>query len=343
MQKHKKKRLSFIVRTLFLCVLIYLLVRLVDFRELVDVFSGVSWGFAVLVLLTCILDLAVMGSKWNILLYAFGIRVPVRMPVIAYFTGRGFSFFLPSTIGIDSYKTYFMVKHKAGDIPSVLSSIIVERTIGMVSSFGIISLLLPFSIPVVFPGNNMNWWGAGLTCFLALCILVLLSLDLVKYSAIVKVRIPFIPESLKHKVKAFFTVLFQVHQAKRLVFIYFLASVAEKTLYGTAAFFSLRAIGHEFSYLAVLGVVPLISLLERLPISFSSVGVREGLYVAIFTSHGLTAAEALSTALIIRASEVVIVATSIMLWYMSGLSAATKNEVVSLAAEVDNVLERETS
>ncbi|MFC1809124.1 lysylphosphatidylglycerol synthase transmembrane domain-containing protein [Candidatus Omnitrophota bacterium] len=340
-QKPKRHYISILLRTILLCVLLFLIVRIVNFRDFIDILSNAAPIFVICVLCACVVDLMAMGAKWTILLRVFGIRVSPLIPILAYFTGRGFSFFVPSTIGIDSYKTYFMVRHSNGTVVPVISSILVERFIGMFSSFGMISLLMPFSIPFIMSDSPPSLWIAVPFFFFGVCALLYLLLHLSQYGNIRSDKLPFLPSFVSRKLAVLLKTLSCVTNAKKSVFLYFFVSIFEKTLYGTAVYFSLRAIGYSFPYLAIIGVIPILSLLERLPISFSSIGIREGLFVAVFSLHGLSGAESLSVAVIIRCVEVFIVVTSLLLWYASGLNKESREELATVNEKVTHLYNEE--
>jgi len=82
-------------------------------------------------------------------------------------------------------------------------------------------------------------------------------------------------------------------------------STVEKISYGSAIYFSGLALGlSDVSYLFFIATTPLLALLERLPISISAIGIREGLFVILFAPFYHDATQAISVALVMRASEI---------------------------------------
>ena len=68
------------------------------------------------------------------------------------------------------------------------------------------------------------------------------------------------------------------------------------------------------SLLFVVSATPVLSLIDRLPISFSSIGVREGMLVIILKPFGVDASTALSVALLIRGIELMQILLFTLLW-----------------------------
>ena len=59
-------------------------------------------------------------------------------------------------------------------------------------------------------------------------------------------------------------------QERRNVWYFYFLSIVEKIAYGSALYFSARAIGlTELDYIYVIAATPVLALLERLPISIS--------------------------------------------------------------------------
>ena len=101
--------------------------------------------------------------------------------------------------------------------------------------------------------------------------------------------------------------------------VYYFASITEKLFYGTAIFLSARAVNIEsVDYSYIIGATPLLALLERIPISFAAIGVREGLFVALFKPYFSDPAIPISIALVLRAVEIILIGLCFLLWIKEG-------------------------
>ena len=136
------------LKYLFIIVAIVFIVSLIDFDEFMNLASSISFIYFAIVVLIVVFDQAFMGAKWHYLLRVFHVNVPISVPILAYLRGRIFMFVAPSSLGIDAYKAYCVNKyHKS--MPPIVSSILVERAFGAMSSIAILFLLLPFCVEIL--------------------------------------------------------------------------------------------------------------------------------------------------------------------------------------------------
>ncbi len=69
-------------------------------------------------------------------------NVPLRFLASSFLEGRFFGTFLPSTIGLDAYRTYDLARY-SGKTASSISVILVDKVIGLFS--------------LSFPKQNQTW------------------------------------------------------------------------------------------------------------------------------------------------------------------------------------------
>ena len=297
-------------------VIVVGLVYFVDAGALVDKLAGVSPALFALMFAVIVLDQAFMGAKWNILLRAFQVRVRAMVPIAAYFRGRVLSLVTPTTIGTDAYKAYHLKKQGAPLVP-VVSSIFVERALGLLSSLSIICLSLPFTAPYL--GLSETTWIVAGSWVLFLAIWVLAVVLISNAERISGARIwQRLPGRARRGVHGFFEALHSLGGQRRAVVVYFLVSNVEKLAYGSVIYLSARSLGLDQVGVAhCLFLTPIVALLERIPISISAIGVREGLYVALLHPYGISATTAVSVALVVRAGELLMSSVILLLWGLS--------------------------
>ena len=105
------------------------------------------------------------------------------------------------------------------------------------------------------------------------------------------------------------------------------------SIHGTGAFCLwclTLAVGAEASYLSILGVLPIISLAQLVPISIAGWGVREGTVVVMFSVLGIDSSLALLVSLVWGAS----IAFSALLSGAIWLLGKSENEIL-LVSKVD--------
>lgn len=309
---------------------------LIDVDQFIELMGQISIPFFLLVLLVVIFDQGFMGAKWNFLLHVFNVKVPFWVPVLAYLRGRIFMFVAPSSLGLDAYKLYCVRKYHKKSSP-IVSSIIIERSFGMLSSLAIVLLLLPFSIHVFDFAYKDYIVLISITGFIALCLV----LHFIQTHAdlVLKLRFPrFFPEKIHALLDSFVINIAKLKHGRLQVWIYFVLSIAEKTSYGLAVYLSARAIGlTEPGPLLIISIAPVVALLERLPISVSAIGIREGLFVILFAPFYDDITIPITISLVLRSAEMMQVLVFLLPWFIGRKHQAIEEELHLVETEYKDI------
>lgn len=74
--------------------------------------------------------------------------------------------------------------------------------------------------------------------------------------------------------------------------------------WATGSYFAFLALGLSISPWLVITLIPVVYTVTAIPISINGLGVSEGLFVVVFSTFGVTPAEAVAVALLLRVSGV---------------------------------------
>ena len=131
--RNNRSFLTTLARLAISVILVALLVWwLGGFGKIGAIMSRISFRFAILVLVICTLDRALMTFKWIRLLEARGMHFRLFAAMRIYCASMIWGLFLPATVGADAIRTISMAR--AGvDSHEVIASIIIERTIGFLA------------------------------------------------------------------------------------------------------------------------------------------------------------------------------------------------------------------
>jgi len=306
--------------------LIILLLLFIDLNSVFLMLKGANIYWFLLGVLIVFADQVFMGIKWNLLLRALGVKVSAYVPIVAYLRGRAFKYVVPSTLGVDAYKTFYLKRYNE-NTGGIVTSIVIERFFGILSSLMLVALLFYFfAKPLQLP------MGEYLLPFcLALCLTSLLCLYLLirnieafaQWSLWTK---------LPNKLSKIFTPLFEnltvIHSRPKIIYQYVSLSVVEKLLFGLTIFSCARSLGMaEATIFYIVAATPVLAVLERIPISVSAIGLREGLFVAMFSPLGVPASEAIAVALMLRAVETTQIILLIFIWYIDPPPMPEEQEV----------------
>lgn len=334
-----KNKILLIVKITFIIFICTLLYRIFDWKQVGQAFQNVSIGYFLIVMIVIMGDKIIMGMKWNILLNLYNVSVPYYVPIIAYLKGMVFPLFIPSNVGIDIYKAYHLKKYD-NSLSKIISSIVVERIIGILSSIAMISLMLPFSVRF-FPTSHKNFLIiSGYLLFLVITSFVVFIIPRGTSIRFPR-KIKFLPAAFYNKIDKFLLSLSLIKDKKSHIIIYYFSSIIEKAFYGLAIFFSTRAIGFlEIDFFFIIAATPFLALLERIPISFCALGLREGLIVFLLKPYIESPELSFSVAIVLRSAEILAIFLSLFLWIKSDRSGKFQTEIHSVSEKALSITKR---
>ncbi|MDT8420526.1 MAG: lysylphosphatidylglycerol synthase transmembrane domain-containing protein [Desulfuromonadales bacterium] len=321
-----KKNIKNIVKFVFIISVVIYLSTLISAKDMIDLFGNLSIIYVFFAVLVCLFDKILMGLKWNILLSIFDKKVTYFSCVVSYLKAKVLHLFTPSSIGEDLYKIYYMNKNNIY-LPGIVSSIVIERSLGAISSLGLISLFLHFSVKYL---REEYLYQATVLGFFLFFSIVFFIYFLIFYSENLK-KISFgkiLPPRLNDKFIRLLAAMALIGEHRKRIWLYFVFSVFEKMLYGTAIFLSAAALGLDnISYMYIVAAAPLLALLERLPISLAAFGVRESLIVVLLSPFSITTTSAVSVALVLRLAEIIVSILCSILWLVDRQDKNLESEI----------------
>ncbi len=265
----------------------YLLLFQVDVRELAATLNAVRWPYVLAATLVMIFGTALRGLRWQVLLEALDIRVPLRTLVHLYFVGAFFNMFLPSGFGGDAVKMAKLAQ-ETGQAPESIGTTLVERATGLWVLFLMALIALPFSrhlLPAAWTLPILALTLGGVVGGF-----VVMGTPLLPWLG-GKIHLP-----AQDKLERFYRSVAQLGYPALL------------KACGVSLVFDLLLI--LFTWLLAEGVdvhqplgvyllfTPIISFSLALPISIGGLGVREQTFVTLFAAVGVGAAPATTMSLL---------------------------------------------
>ncbi len=268
-------------------LMIYLLAFQVNLGQLWQVVCQARWGYLVAAMVLMIVGTALRAVRWQVVLQALDITVPLRRLVHLYFVGAFFNIFLPTGLGGDAVKMAELA-HSTGRAPEAIGTTLVDRATGLWGLFVLALLALPFSyallpqgwLPIIALGTLGGVIGGW----------VVMGTPLVPWLGS-KVRLPG-----QEKLERFYRSVSQLgYRALGKACIVSLVFDLLLILFNVL-------IASGLNVDQPLGVfllfTPIISFSLALPISIGGLGVREQTYVLLFGSLGVSDAAAAAMSLI---------------------------------------------
>jgi len=282
----KKKLFNVLKIVVSAGLMIYLLVFQVDMEELWYAICQAHWGYLAAAAGLMIMGTALRAVRWQVLLQALDIEVPLRRLVHLYFVGAFFNIFLPTGLGGDAIRMAELTR-STGRAPEAIGTTLVDRATGLWVLFVLALLALPFSYTLLPPGwapiIALGTLGGTLGGW------IVMGTPLIPWLGS-KVRLPG-----QEKLERFYRSVSQL--GYRALGKACVVSLAFDVL--LIAFNMLIAYGLDVEQPLGIFVLftPIISFSLALPISVGGLGVREQTYVLLFSSLAVPDAVAVGMSL----------------------------------------------
>jgi glycosyltransferase 2 family protein len=233
--------------------------------------------------------------RWRVLLAAAGISVPLQRLVNSYLASNFISSFLPSRYSADIYRTYDLATHSQRPFDSA-AAVFMERLTGLLVLAGL-GLVASLFCHRIVPVASLSLYIVAV--YAALLVGLWLVFNDSAYRALDRVLAGIGPEKLRRIVKKFHAAVAQ-YRGRTGMFVRI--GAVSLLFYGQAFLIvqcSAWALGVHVPFLYVAQVVPVVFVLEALPISINGLGVREGAFTFFLTKLGVAAEEAVAISLIL--------------------------------------------
>ena len=292
-----RQRLINLAKVAVTAVLVAVIALTVDLSQLGCALVGADLAALLSALLIYQAGIFVRAYRWQVLLQAQGAAVPLPRLVGLYYVGTFFSNFLPTGLGGDVVKMYELRAHADGT--RAVSTVLVDRAMGLLVLFALAAAALPFSAHLVPP--TVVGSLVALIAGSALGVWLFLNRRLVEGLA---ARNGLFARLLADRRVASLYASF--HRYSRAAIIRSaLASLAFNALLIAVHLCIARAVGVQVGVGQLLIFVPILSSFLLLPLSISGMGVREGGYVLLFGLAGVASAEAVAMSLLFYALNLV--------------------------------------
>lgn len=289
------KKISLIIKIFVAVGLLWYLFASINFDEFLETIKNIKIWPLVIIVLAYPLSIYISTLRWNAILKFYKISYSKSKLFYLYLIGGFFNNFLPTSVGGDSYKYLHLTKKYPSQNKEILSSIILERGVGIFCLFTINIILIPYFANTIL--NQQIFLGIELLIVAVFLSLIILFCHKNKaFKCLEKINIKI---KLFQKFKNFLKTLININNKKVLI-ISFYYSIIFIVLSAFSAFLLFYALGVEINILYIILACSIINIFSILPISLNSIGITEGLFVLLFGFYGIEKEISLAAALIAR-------------------------------------------
>ncbi|MFL6275827.1 MAG: lysylphosphatidylglycerol synthase transmembrane domain-containing protein [Blastocatellia bacterium] len=279
-------------------ILAYIFLKVVDFNLLWKELIAANPLYFVAAVLVYFLVQGLSAWRWHMLLKPQSLDVPFPRVLAYYFLGMYFNFFLPSAIGGDVVKVYYLNK-ETKQLSASASSVFFDRDIGM----GGLVLIALVTALLAEPGR-MKINGVPLVPIFALIAIGFLAANLAifyrpTYNLLHRLLSLFKMKRVDDRIERLFNSVNVYRNRWGMITATMVMSLGVQIGCAMVNLLAARAIGINEAGLAdYLVFIPAIGLISMIPISVGGTGLREASYILMFSSVGVGRPQALALSIL---------------------------------------------
>jgi uncharacterized protein (TIRG00374 family) len=231
------------------------------------------------------------GYRWQVLLAAQGIHIPLKTLIASVFVGQFFNSFLPTTVGGDAMRVYDTAAHSQETGKSIMS-VFADRLIGVfaLASLALLGLLVAWS-----SGEEVGFFftpvlAVFLVCALGIVLVFNSGLAAWFEKAMRSLRLGNFADRVMR-------VNWSVHELRDkpgVLLLAFLISIALQINVVLFYYFIGVSLAMGVSLLYFFIIVPVALVVLLVPVSINGIGIREGIFVFLLTALNVAASEAIA-------------------------------------------------
>jgi uncharacterized protein (TIRG00374 family) len=282
-------RLGRILRILISLIVLVIVIANVGADRLFEALRSINLGWFAIALLFHLIGLVVRTYRWSILIKALGTPVSFGRLLYLYLAGTFFNTFLPTGIGGDVVKIIELASDRGG--AQAFSSVFADRLTGILGSS-----LIALVVAILDPADVPSYVVLTVILISAGILMAAFLLTQRRFFEWLIAHISFWPKIPGAK---------KIQKVVEALTSYSIGAIVRAMLVSLP--FSLTLVATQYALALGLGVnaplryfalfVPMVALVQLLPISFNGLGVREGTYQLLFGTVGIEATQAVAMSL----------------------------------------------
>jgi len=290
-----------VVKIIITLLFLYFITRKVKLGDIFIALSQISLFYIFLLLIISVIMNVISCLKWQIFLRARGTDISIWSLMVYYYIGYFFNNLLPGSVGGDVARMYLLGKNLSDNTKSI-STVFLERYTG-----GIALIILTIVAALLnnrLASRSLFFFPISVMGLVLIGSLIFFSNERIKNFIFDPLNYKFLLK-LKNKFDGFYQSIYYFrNQWKILAYSMFYSFLFHfMTIINTLVCCWAINISPNVFDLAV--TVPMILFVSMIPITVGSIGLMEGAFVFFFLQIGISSADAVSVALILRAKAII--------------------------------------
>ncbi len=296
-----KKWILNIARIAISVGLLLYLIYIADFQKILLELQALSPGPLLLAMLAFVCSVVFLTFRWMILLRSYGIQIGYPRLLVFYFIGFFFNNFLPTSIGGDLSRAYYLSQH-SGQRAVSIGSVFLERVIGLLATLSLAGISL-FWLIDYFHTQKIIYFTVLLVAGLAVFLALVMSRRLYRRFSKLISLVTFY--DIGERLNKVFDTLHYYRDKKMILLGTYLFSLGAQFMLIVMNYILAGALHmHNVSFGYFFLVVPVTFVFSLLP-SINGLGVRDSAYMLMLTRQGILPATVLSLSFLVTAVPLV--------------------------------------
>jgi hypothetical protein len=286
-----KNYLIFFGKAVVSIALIWYLLSITEFSAVYESLRSAIPFWLLLSFITLIIGKILTSYRWQVLLKAQGIEIPLRFLIASVFVGQFFNSFLPTTVGGDAMRAYDTAAQSKESTKSVMS-VFADRLIGV---FALALLALLALLVGYISGQDVSFYVIPVLLVFFLCSLGMLlifndRLVVILDRVLRSIRL----SKLAAKLDDAYQSIHILKDEPRVLLIALLVSILLQINVILFYYFIGVSLDLGVSFLYFSMIVPVALVVLLVPFSINGIGIREGIFVYLLTELGVHTKDAIA-------------------------------------------------
>jgi len=273
-----------LLKAIVTVILLGILAWEVDLRKLLSVLLSANLSLLALATLIQISIMFLGVARWQVILRSFNMSPGFSPLTKITFIGLFFSVFLPSSIGGDFFRAYYLSRREHRGMSTTLTSTFLER------SAGLCALL---ALGIFFAARRrMVVEGVPLFYLLLVIGIAYVGVNVAIFNPWIHRHITrlfqyFKLENIESKLELVYGGLLSLRKNKMAIAACLALSLVIQFVAVVIMWIVALAIGVKAPFLIFLVFIPIVNLTIMIPLTINGFGLREGVYLLLFREIGL--------------------------------------------------------
>jgi hypothetical protein len=288
-------KIQFMLKTFVSIVLIIYLLSRTDYTAIYKSLISATPFYLLLALSTLFLGKLLTSFRWQLLLVAQNIKIPLKSLIASLYVGQFFNSFLPTTIGGDAIRAYDTAEASKEPAKSV-TTVFMDRFIGVLAL--VLLAILAFILAFLMGDDVLYYLIPVLSVFLLCLIGLVIVLNDLLFELIAKglrrINLNRIADQLE---KIYRSIQEMKVDPITLLYAFAISLLLQINVVIFYYFISL-GLGLEIPILYYFIIVPVTLTILIVPFSINGIGLREGVFVFLLAGIGVSPSDAIALSLL---------------------------------------------